>query len=248
MIISMTAENLEQADKITPQTGLKTIEVMAEVLGDPQERLSIVHIAGTNGKGSCTAMLAEILEQAGYRVGIFTSPHLHSYTERIRINKELITEERFMALRHMVLDKVVPVLRERGMSGPKEFELLTMMALEYFAEEKVDIVVLEVGLGGRLDATNVVNSQLSVIMSIGLDHCAVLGNTVEAIASEKAGIIKPHVPVVTAIQHELGVMAVLAAAAEEKNSPLIRADQVHFKLLEHQEDGQTFDLTTPSGR
>lgn len=244
----MTAENLEQENKINPQTGLATIKVMAEVLGDPQETLAIVHIAGTNGKGSCTAMLAEILEQAGYRVGIFTSPHLHSYTERIRINKELITEERFMALRHMVLDRTVPVLRERGMSGPKEFELLTMMALEYFAEEKVDIVVLEVGLGGRLDSTNIVNSQLSVIMSIGLDHCAILGSTVEAIAGEKAGIIKPQVPVVTAIQHEPGVMAVLEAAAAEKNSPLIRADQVHYQLLEHQQDGQTFDLITPDGR
>ncbi len=242
----MTAEKQGQNGKINPQTGLATIQVMAEVLGNPQEQLSIVHIAGTNGKGSCTAMLSHILQQAGYRVGIFTSPHLHSYTERIRINKDMISETRFMALRKMVLDKVVPPLREKGMDGPKEFELLTMMALYYYAQEKVDIVLLEVGLGGRLDSTNIVSSKLAIIMSIGLDHCAVLGNTVEAIAWEKAGIIKPQVPVVTAIQHEEGVMAVLEEAAAAQKSPLIRADQVHYHITDFHETGQTFDLTTPA--
>lgn len=238
-------QNSKPTGKITPQSGLGTIKVMAEVLGNPQDELKIVHIAGTNGKGSCTAMLASVLQKAGYRVGVFTSPHLQSYTERIRINDELISQEEFIALHRAILAQVEPILWQKGMASPKEFELTAMMALAYFAREKVDLVLMEVGLGGRLDATNIVNSMLSIIMSIGLDHCAVLGGTVEEIASEKAGIIKPHVPVVAAMQREAGVMEVLKSAALSQESPLLRADEADYHILVHNETGQIFDLSTP---
>ena len=167
--------------------GLSRTEELLDKLGRPQDRLKCVHIAGTNGKGSCAAMLASILRAAGFRTGLYTSPYLFRFHERMQINGEPIGDEALAAL----VTRIQP-LAEAMEDHPTEFELITAAALLWFAESGCDIVVLEVGLGGRLDATNVIPApEAAVIMNIGLDHTAVLGDTVEQIAGEKAGILKP---------------------------------------------------------
>jgi len=162
---------------------------LCEALDNPQHKFKSIHIAGTNGKGSTSHMLAAILQQAGYKTGLYTSPHLKDFRERIKINGAMISEDfvvEFVERTKQLSDKVEPSF----------FELTVAMAFDYFATEQVDIAVIETGLGGRLDSTNIINPVLSVITNIGYDHMNILGNTLEAIATEKAGIIKPNVPVV----------------------------------------------------
>lgn len=160
---------------------------LAKALGNPQNNFPSIHIAGTNGKGSVAYKIAESLRFAGYRVGLFTSPHLFTYRERIQINGELISEEE-------VVEGLEPLLQLS--ENPKFFEITTLLAFDYFSKHEVDIAVVEAGLGGRLDATNILRPILSIITTIDYDHTAILGNTLEAIAEEKAGIIKKGVPVV----------------------------------------------------
>lgn len=179
--------------------GLDRIEGLLACLGNPHAKLPAVHIAGTNGKGSTAAMLASILTAAGYRTGLYTSPHLERYAERFVVNGQPIPEERLAALMERFLPLVEAFIRKGG-SRPTEFELLTAIAFLYFREEKVDIAVVETGLGGRLDATNVIVPAVAVITNVSLDHTDYLGENVAAIAREKAGIIKAGVPVVTAAQ------------------------------------------------
>ena len=199
--------------------GFERTKRMAELLGNPQDRLSVIHIAGTNGKGSTAAAISSVLQQAGYRVGLFTSPHLERYEERIQINGELISEEAFAAVMTQLIEQVVPVLLEEGMHHPGEFELLTVAGWMYF-QNKTDFVVLEVGLGGTLDPTNIIkNPVLTVITPVSLDHCQILGNTVAEIAGEKAGILKWHVPLVTAPQQPEALNVILNAA-EKLNVPV----------------------------
>ncbi len=164
-----------------------------EALGNPHLKGKYIHVAGTNGKGSTSSMLASILTEAGYKVGLYTSPHLKSFTERIRINGEEIGEE---AVVHYV-EKYKPLIEQ---FSPSFFELTTAMAFDYFATEKVDVAVIEVGLGGRLDSTNVIQPVLSIITQIGLDHQQFLGNTTIEIVKEKAGIIKANIPVITTVR------------------------------------------------
>ena len=169
--------------------GLDGIKSLMQELGDMWKELNIVHIAGTNGKGSTAHTLAAILQSAGYRTGLFTSPHLVDFRERIRVNGEMITQE-------AVVDFVN---RYVGLScdlSPSFFELTTVLAFEWFVRSEVDVAIVEVGLGGRLDSTNILSPDLCVITNISLDHTSLLGETPEAIALEKAGIIKPSVPVV----------------------------------------------------
>lgn len=170
--------------------GLERVTALSREFGDPHRHLKkVIHIAGTNGKGSTAHTLAAILQSAGYRTGLFTSPHLLDFRERIRVNGEMITQE-------AVVDFVN---RYVGLScdlSPSFFELTTVLAFEWFVRSDVDIAIVEVGLGGRLDSTNIVSPDLCVITNISLDHTSLLGGTPEAIASEKAGIIKPSVPVV----------------------------------------------------
>lgn len=190
---------LKSLTKFGVNLGLARIEELLRRLGDPHNRLNIIHVGGTNGKGSTTAMIANILKTAGYKTGMFSSPHLHSYTERFLINCEPIGENSLAKL----IERVKPHLNNmvaEGYEHPTEFEVSTALALLYFAEEETDFVVLEVGLGGAIDSTNVVTPQLSVITNVSLDHMDYLGHTVEEIARVKAGIIKPGVPVVTAAQ------------------------------------------------
>lgn len=211
-------EYLTNLTKFGFNFGLGRIEELLNRLDNPHRELRIVHIGGTNGKGSTTAMLAAILQESGYRVGTFTSPHLHSYTERYLINEVEIAEERMAGL-IWELRPHLEAMVAAGFEHPTEFEVCTALAFLYFAREKVDFLVLEVGLGGAIDSTNVVTPLLSVITNVSMDHMDYLGNTVVEIARVKAGIIKPGVPVVTAATGE--GLEVIQEACRENNSPLI---------------------------
>ena len=205
-------------------------------LGNPHDQYPIIHVAGTKGKGSVSALCASALQAAGYRVGLYTSPHLLDYCERIQIDSQPIPHERFVEL----VEKVRPTVAKI----PKltTFEITTALGFLYFAQQKVSAAVFEVGLGGRLDATNVVVPKVSVITSLSYDHMAVLGNTLAQIAGEKAGIIKPGRPVVSAPQKE-EALEVLMRIAKERNSPftLIGRDFA-FRSLSHTLDGQALEL------
>jgi dihydrofolate synthase/folylpolyglutamate synthase len=188
-----------------------TIE-LCNALGNPQQQFKTIHVAGTNGKGSTSHMLAAILQKAGYKTGLYTSPHIKDFGERIRINGQMINEQ-------FVTDFVERTNTITKKIGPSFFELTVAMAFEYFAFEKVDIAIIETGLGGRLDSTNIINPILSVITNIGYDHMNLLGNTLTEIASQKAGIIKNNTP---AIIGELlpETMRVFIKEANEKEAPL----------------------------
>lgn len=187
---------------------------LCEILGNPQRRFKSIHVAGTNGKGSTSHMLASILQTSGYKTGLYTSPHLKSFTERIRINGRDISEAFVLEF----VNFIKPAIEE---INPSFFEITVAMAFEYFAREKVDVAVIEVGLGGRLDSTNVITPEVSVITNIGWDHKDILGDTLEKIAWEKAGIIKPKVPVVISERQE-SIDQIFLEKARECNS------QIHF--------------------
>lgn len=199
--------------------GLDRIRELLERLGRPQDRLKFVHVAGTNGKGSVCAYLASILNAAGHRTGMFTSPYIERFEERIRVNSAMISPDELRDVTLAVREHAEAMAEETG-GHPTEFELMTAVALEHFARCGCDIVVLEVGLGGRLDSTNVIDApEACVIARIGLDHTALLGNTLAAIAGEKAGIIKEGSAVVSWPQ-ESEAMAVIEHAAAEHGCEL----------------------------
>lgn len=178
------------------KVGLERMQVLARLLGHPERCFPVLHVAGTNGKGSTSAMLEAILRRAGWRTGLYTSPHLVHQAERIQVNRQPITEERIV---HYVNEMHSKIEAAGGLSPedfPSFFEFMTGMAFLDFAERRVDVAVVEVGLGGRLDATNIVDPEVSVVTSIGFDHVEILGRTLAAIAGEKAGILKPGKPVV----------------------------------------------------
>lgn len=176
--------------------GLDRMERFVAAIGSPQERLTCIHVAGTNGKGSVAAMIESIFRAAGWRTGLYTSPHLVRLVERVQINREPILEEELADHVHALASVVEKLEVETPDGGPSYFEFMTGLALRHFDRARCDIAIIEVGLGGRLDATNVILPEVSVITSIGLDHCDVLGNTLAEIAREKAGIIKVGRPVV----------------------------------------------------
>ena len=199
--------------------GLTRIRELLERLGDPQKKLRFIHIAGTNGKGSCAAMTASILKAAGYKTGLYTSPYLYRFNERMQINGRQIEDD---ALAEIV-SRVRPAA-EAMADHPTEFELMTAAALLWYAQETCDVVALEVGLGGRFDATNIIDApEAAVIMNIGLDHTAVLGDTLEQIAFEKAGILKPGTDAVLFEQGEEAT-GVVRRRCEELGVPLHIAD------------------------
>jgi dihydrofolate synthase / folylpolyglutamate synthase len=210
-------------------------------LGNPHQRFQVVHIAGTKGKGSVAALCASVLQAAGYRVGLFTSPHLQDYCERIQVQGELIGRAAVTALvaRLQPLVASIPHLRT--------FELTTALACLYFAEQGVEVAVLEVGLGGRLDATNVVRPEVTAITSLSLEHTALLGHTLAEIAAEKGGIIKPGVPVVVAPQPP-EALAVVQRLAAERGAPLTLVGRDwQFRTVSHSLDGQTLELQPAGG-
>jgi len=216
------ADYWRQLRRFGEKPGLARIRFLMERLGHPETAYPAVHVAGTNGKGSTAAMIASVLRAAGYSVGLFTSPHLVRYNERIVVDGAPIADEDLAALFGRLHEHVEAAAREPGVGQPTEFEVGTAVALAYFAQRAVDVAVVEVGLGGRFDSTNVVRPLVSVITPIGLDHTRVLGGTLEHIAREKAGIIKPGAPVVCAHQPE-EAQAVIAARAAESRSPLYEA-------------------------
>ena len=187
-------------------------------LDNPQEKIKCIHVAGTNGKGSTSHMLASILQEAGYKVGLYTSPHLKDFRERIKINGKDISEEFVTAF----INKHKSFFESNDMSF---FEMTVGLAFDYFSKEKVDIAVIEVGMGGRLDATNIITPLVSVITNIGLDHIQFLGNTLEAIAFEKAGIIKPNIPIVIG-EYTLNTKPVFLAKAKECTSEIYFASDL----------------------
>ncbi|MGM0582568.1 MAG: bifunctional folylpolyglutamate synthase/dihydrofolate synthase [Bacteroidota bacterium] len=184
---------------------------LLEVLGNPHQKGKYIHIAGTNGKGSTASFLASVLKESGYKTGLYTSPHLKSFTERMRINGASISEEEVI----QYVEKFKPIIEELS---PSFFELTTAMAFDYFAKEDVDIALIEVGMGGRLDCTNVIQPEVSIITQIGLDHQQFLGDTLEEITKEKAGIIKDNIPIVcSVIENELKL--IIREVANSKNAP-----------------------------
>ncbi len=191
---------------------------LMEVLDQPHKKFKSVHIAGTNGKGSTANMLASIYQEAGYKTGLYTSPHLKDFRERIRVNGEMVSKE-------YVIDFVASHAEDFKSIAPSFFELTMAMAFQYFAEEQVDIVVLETGLGGRLDSTNIVKSELSIITNIGKDHMQFLGNTLTEIAGEKAGIIKKGTPVLIGEKQE-DIKKVFERKAQTVSTSLFYAEDL----------------------
>lgn len=216
--------------------GLDRVLRLCEGLGHPERRLKFIHVAGTNGKGSFCSMMSSVLHAAGYKTGLFTSPNIKEFNERIQINGKNIPNERLVEL----TERIRPIA-DAMTDKPTEFELITAIAFEYFADEKCDVVVLEVGLGGRLDATNVIREPLlSVITGIALDHTAILGDTVEKIAAEKAGIIKDGAPVLFGGDSD-AAFGVISEIARERGSDIFRTDGSALGNIHADLSGSSFD-------
>ncbi len=192
-------------------------------LKNPQHKFKSIHVAGTNGKGSSSHMLASILQEAGYKVGLYTSPHLKDFRERIKINSKEISKQFVIGF----IKRNKDFLDKQKLSF---FEMTVGMAFDYFAKQKVDIAIIEVGLGGRLDSTNIITPEVSLITNIGIDHVQFLGDTLQLIALEKAGVIKPNIPVVIS-ETQTETKPVFEAVAEKNNSPIVFADQINNKTF-----------------
>lgn len=228
--------------------GFDNIVALEQELGEPHRRFRSVHVAGTNGKGSVSHMVAAVLQAAGYRTGLFTSPHLKDFRERIKVNGQMISEEEvvnFVEQYREAIDRIQPSF----------FEITTAIAFDYFAREQVDVAVIEVGMGGRLDSTNVIRPLASVITNISWDHAQFLGDTLEKIAGEKAGIIKEMTPVVIG-ESQIESQLTFITRAKECSAPILFADQLYRVVdrqyvgvnqqqftIESRLDGETFALT-----
>jgi len=222
---------------------LRRMEMLLEKLGSPERRARSIQVAGTKGKGSTAAMIASILTRAGYRTGLYTSPHLHAFTERIQVNGRPIAEAEFASLVKVMKPEVETVNQFGAFGQLTTFELLTALAFAYFKEKEVDFQVLETGLGGRLDATNVVKSGVCVITSISFDHMEVLGSTLTQIAAEKAGIIKPGSIVVCSPQFP-EAMGVIEKTCWEREARLVKVgSEVTWHRKAFSPEGQSFQLS-----
>ncbi len=224
--------------------GLSRMEWMMDKLDHPENKIKTVHVGGTNGKGSTVTFLRSILQAGGYTVGTFTSPYIEQFNERISVNGKPITDDELLQLAN-VIRPLADELEETDLGGPSEFEVITAMSFHYFANlSNVDIVIFEVGLGGRLDSTNIIQPLASIITNIGLDHTNILGNTYEEIAFEKAGIIKESTPIFTAVKHP-GALRVIEDQAGNKSAPIYRLNQ-EFMITAHesQAKGEVFTLKT----
>lgn len=225
--------------------GLSRTRRLLDALGDPQKSLKFVHVAGTNGKGSTCAMIASILRESGFCVGLYTSPYITVFNERMQVDGQNITDDELI---HIV-ETIRPAADAMTDDPPTEFEVITAAAMLYFLEKKCDLVVLEVGMGGTLDSTNVIEAPecaCSVICAIGLDHTAYLGDTVEKIAAVKAGILKENAPVVMYPEKE-SVEKVIRSAAKEKHCPLTAPDFSLLSVQKYSLDGIDFSYGALSG-
>lgn len=213
-----TAPMFQHVGKSAYKTGLGTTLTLDAHFGHPHRCYRTIHVAGTNGKGSVSSLLASVLQKSGYRTGLYTSPHLVDFRERIRIDGRMIDKAdviHFVDTNKSLIERLKPSF----------FEITTAMAFCYFAEQKVDVAVIEVGLGGRLDCTNIITPELAVITNISLDHTDLLGDTLQKIASEKAGVIKPHVPVIVG-ETQPEIVSVFRSKAAQEQAPIVFADEV----------------------
>jgi dihydrofolate synthase/folylpolyglutamate synthase len=232
--------------KFGTKLGLENITKLLEFMGNPQKGLKVIHVAGTNGKGSTCAFINQMLIEAGFRVGLYTSPFLESFNERIKLNNQPIDNQELASITEFVKERIEELIRQ-GFSHPTEFEVVTAIGFEFFKRKNVDFVVLEVGLGGRFDATNVVeNPEICVITSIGFDHMDILGSTIEKIAFEKAGIIKQNTKVILALQRYEEVKEVISKVCKEQNAQLIEVER-NYHVLKSTLEGIVFDCVTPKG-
>lgn len=229
---------VESLGKFGIHLGMERIQGLTALLDHPERKIRTVHVTGTNGKGSVTTFLANMLQQAGLKVGSYTSPHFVRYNERICLNGEEISEEDFAAVTEKTKAALDRFLAQGG-EQPTQFEFITAMAFLYFAEKQVDCAVIEVGMGGLWDSTNIITPEVSVITNVTLEHTERLGKTIEAIAAQKAGIIKPGVPVVT--EAEGKALEVIRGAAEANHAPLyVYGDDFSTEELTSSMDTQTF--------
>ena len=215
--------------------GLERIQLLLNRINNPERRCKYIHIAGTNGKGSVCTMLSEMLQKSGFKTGLFTSPYIVDFCERIQINGEMISKASVAE----IAEEVFPIIEDMNASGKiiTEFECITAIAFEYFAREKCDIVVLETGLGGRFDATNVILSPIaSVITSISLDHTAVLGDTIEKIAGEKAGIIKKGCSTVFCPEQEESSRVITRTAKQSRRRRRLEPQASIFRIPRYKRD------------
>jgi dihydrofolate synthase/folylpolyglutamate synthase len=229
---------IQNLNRFGMKLGLERVERLLEFLGNPQRNFRSILIGGTSGKGSTTVMIGSILKEAGYKTGVFTKPHLFDFRERISVGGEMISERDFVRL----VGRIRPLAEKMHGEGegPTFFEFVTAMAFEYFREKKVEIAVLEVGLGGRLDATNAVNPEISVITNVSLEHTEILGDTVGKIAAEKAGIIKKGGILITGSQNP-NVLRILKEICTERKARFVIAPPL--KNAESFWNGNAFDLT-----
>ena len=221
---------------------IPSVENMRQYLewfGHPESSFKVIHVAGTNGKGSTCSFIESILREKGIRTGLFTSPHLVTMRERMQINRKMVSEDCFVR----AYELVKKAQQESGLAPLTFFELVTLMAVLIFKEEQVEYAVMETGMGGRYDATNALNPEICVITAIGLDHMQYLGDTLEKIAYEKAGIMKTGVPCVM-VDHDSVITNVMKKVAEEKNVPLLLLCEDSYKILKH--DGKGIDFSVKS--
>lgn len=230
---------IEEIPKFTVKNPPEHTKELLKRLGNPQDSIKVIHVAGTNGKGSTCAYLASMLKEGGYRTGLFTSPHLVTINDRFRINGENISDEDFTES-FLRVKQVIDEAKEEGLAHPSYFETLFLMGVDYFYHKKVDYLVLETGLGGGKDPTNCVEHPLAcIITSISIDHVQYLGDTIPAIASEKAGIIKPGVPIIYD-GHVKEAAPVIEKRAKELGSPAYALKPEQYKLQEQNREGITF--------
>src|SRR3989338_1387571 len=229
-----TLDYLYSLERFGIKLGLETTQKMLDVLENPHHTFKSIHVTGTNGKGSTCAFLASILQEAGYKTGLYTSPHLVKFNERIKING--------FDIPHQDLLQLISEIKEKcSHLNPTFFEFTTAMAFLYFARQKVDFAVIEVGMGGRLDATNVIMPEVSIITNIGFDHMKHLGDSKEAIAREKAAIIKEKVPLVTAEQDPL-LVSYFEKVCRQKQSPIFLVKDVTIISKQESLSGQSFTV------
>lgn len=240
MTYQETLDRIHSFQRFGSKLGLERMSRLMEYLGNPQETMKVIHVGGTNGKGSVCRFLYSVLQENGYKIGLYTSPYLERFTERMECNGSEISEEDLIRYTKRVLEKV-DVMLEEGMESPTEFELITAIAFLYFSEQNIDFLILEVGLGGSGDSTNVVSSPVaSVITSISYDHMEYLGNTLEKIAIEKAGIIKPGSQVIYSVEDKSASDAI-KRIADKAGCDIYDALSIPFQVVEKTIEGYIFD-------
>lgn len=235
-----TVEKFKEFERFGSRLGLERMVTLMDLLGNPEKKLKYIHVAGTNGKGSVCKYIYEALQENGYKVGLFTSPFLEVFNERIEFDHQFISDEDLEKCTNMVLEKV-DIMLSQGFDSPTEFEVITAVAFVYFNMKKADFVVLEVGLGGKGDSTNIIEKPLAcVITSISFDHMDRLGNTIEEIAAEKAGILKEGVPAVINVDKPEAAR-VIARKAYEKNCVLHDVTKIKYAITDKAIEGYKFD-------